>query len=127
MGDLLIVLSFHSSIRQVQGSQRACWLVFRPVSRWVVQTHLLPARRPAMLRMTRLPEEVARRLAPLKPSFSSRHSLGFCRLLVAHVGCFEKATLQGLARYIPRHVAAWHLRRLVAAGRWQWARVLEGL
>jgi Transposase DDE domain len=80
-----------------------------------------------MLRMTRLPEEVARLLAPLKPYFSYRHYLVFCWLLVAHLVCFEKATLQGLARYIPRHVAAWHLRRLVAAGRWQWARVLEWL
>jgi Transposase DDE domain len=80
-----------------------------------------------MLRMTRLPEEVARLLAPLKPYFSYRHYLVFCWLLVAHLVCFEKATLQGLARYSPRHVAAWHLRRLVAAGRWQWARVLEWL
>ena len=35
--------------------------------------------------------------------------------------------MQGLARYTPRHVAAWHLRRLLAAGRWPWARVLEWL
>jgi Transposase DDE domain len=80
-----------------------------------------------MIRMTRLPEEVARLLAPLKSYFSYRHYLVFCWLLVAHLVCFEKATLQGLARYIPSHVAAWHLRRLLAAGRWQWARVLEWL
>jgi Transposase DDE domain len=80
-----------------------------------------------MIRMTRLPEEVARLLAPLKPYFSYRHYLVFCWLLVAHLGCFEKATLQGLARDIPSHVAAWHLRRLLAAGRWQGARVLEWL
>jgi DDE family transposase len=80
-----------------------------------------------MIRLTRLPEEVTRLLAPLKPYFSYRHYLVFCWLLVAHLVCFEKATLQGLARYIPRHVAAWHLRRLVAAGRWQWARVVEWL
>ena len=80
-----------------------------------------------MIRLTRLPEEVTRLLAPLKPYFSYRHYLVFCWLLVAHMVCFEKATLQGLARYIPHQVAAWHLRRLVAAGRWQWARVLEWL
>jgi hypothetical protein len=80
-----------------------------------------------MIRLTRLPEEVTRLLAPLKPSFSYRHYLVFCWLLVAHLVCFEKATLPGLARYLPRHIAAWHLRRLVAAGRWQWARVLEWL
>jgi hypothetical protein len=80
-----------------------------------------------MIRITRLPEEVTRLLAPLKPYFSYRHFLVFCWLLVAHLVCFEKATLQALARHIPTHVAAWHLRRLRAAGRWSWARVLEWL
>jgi hypothetical protein len=78
-----------------------------------------------MIRFTRLPEEGARLLVPLKPSFSYRHFLVFCWLLVAHVVCVEKATVQALARHIPAHVAPWHLRRLLAAGRWQWARVLE--
>ena len=80
-----------------------------------------------MIRMTRLPEEVTRLLAPLKPYFSYRHYLVFCWLLVVHLVCFGKATVQGLARYTPPHVAAWHLRRLLAAGRWQWTRVLEWL
>jgi hypothetical protein len=80
-----------------------------------------------MIRMTRLPEEVTRLLAPLKPYFSYRHYLVFCWLLVAHLVCFGKATVQGLARYTPTHVAAWHLRRLLAAGRWQWTRGLEWL
>jgi Transposase DDE domain len=76
-----------------------------------------------MIRMTRLPEEVTRLLTPLKPYFSYRHYLVFCWLLVAHLVCFGKATVQGLARYTPTHVAAWHLRRLLAAGRWQWVQV----
>jgi Transposase DDE domain len=80
-----------------------------------------------MIRMTRLPEEVTRLLTPLKPYFSYRHHLVFCWLLVAHLVCFGKATVQGLVRYTPTHVAAWHLRRLLAAGRWQWAGVLEWL
>jgi hypothetical protein len=80
-----------------------------------------------MIRMTRLPEEVTRLLAPLKPYFSYRHYLVFCWLLVAHLLCFGKATIQGLARYTPTHVAAWHLRRLLAAGRWQWEQVLQWL
>ena len=46
---------------------------------------------------------------------------------MAHLVCCEKATLQALARQTPGHVAAWHLRRLLAAGRWQWAQVLEWL
>jgi Transposase DDE domain len=80
-----------------------------------------------MIRMTRLPEEVARLLTPLKPYFSYRHYLVFCWLLVAHLVCCGKATIQGLARYTPTHVAAWHLRRLLAAGRWQWEQVLQWL
>ena len=80
-----------------------------------------------MIRMTRLPEEVTRLLAPLKPYFSYRHYLVFCWLLVAHLVCLGNATLQGLARYTPTHVAAWHLRRLLAAGRWQWEQVLHWL
>jgi hypothetical protein len=80
-----------------------------------------------MIRMTRLPEEVPRLLTPLKPYFSYRHYLVFCWLLVAHLVCFGKATVQGLGRYTPTHVAAWHLRRLLAAGRWQWEQVLHWL
>ena len=80
-----------------------------------------------MIRMTRVPEEVTRLLAPLKPYFSYRHYLVFCWLLIANLMCFGKATVQGLARYKPTHVAAWHLRRLLAAGRWPWVRVLEWL
>ena len=80
-----------------------------------------------MIRLSRLPEEVARLLAPLKPYFSYRHYAVFCWLVVAHLVCFEKATLQGLARYIPSRVAAWHLRRLLAAGRWPWARASRWL
>jgi hypothetical protein len=80
-----------------------------------------------MIRFTRGPEAVTRWLAPLKSHFSSRHYLIFCWLLVAHLVCVGKATVQGLARYTPRHVAAWQLRRLLAAGRWPWARVLEWL
>jgi hypothetical protein len=80
-----------------------------------------------MIRITRVPQEVTHLLAPLKSHFSYRHFLIFCWLLVAHLICFEKATLQGLARYIPSHIAAWHLRRLLACGRWQWLVVQEWL
>jgi hypothetical protein len=80
-----------------------------------------------MIRITRLPEAVARRLAPLKPYCRYRHHVVFCWLVVAHVVCFEHATLQALARHLPGHVAAWHLRRWLAAGRWPWAQVLEWL
>ena len=78
-----------------------------------------------MIRRTRLPEEVTRVLTPLKPYFSYRHYLVCCWLLVAHRVCFGKATVQGLGRYTPTHIAAWPLRRLLAAGRWQWEQVLQ--
>jgi len=80
-----------------------------------------------MIRLTRLPEEVARVRAPLKPYFSYRHYWVFCWLWVAPWVCFGKAPGQGLARDTPTHVAAWHLRRLLAAGRWQWTLVLAWL
>ena len=80
-----------------------------------------------MIRLTRLPEEVARVRAPLKPYFSYRHYWVFCWLWVAPWVCFGKAPGHGLARDTPTHVAAWHLRRLLAAGRWQWPLVLEWL
>ena len=80
-----------------------------------------------MLRMTRLPEEVARLFAPLKPHFRYRHYVVVCWLVVAHLVCFEKATLQALARHTSTRVAAWHLRRLLAAGCWPWTMVLAWL
>jgi hypothetical protein len=80
-----------------------------------------------MPRMTRLPKEVARLFAPLKPHFRYRHYLVLCWLVVAHLVCFEKATLQALARHTSTRVAAWHLRRLLAAGYWPWTMVLAWL
>jgi hypothetical protein len=71
-----------------------------------------------MPRMTRLPTAVARLFAPLKPHFRHRHYLILCWLVVAHLLCFEKATLQALAGHTSTRVAAWHLRRLLAAGCW---------
>jgi len=38
---------------------------------------------------------------------------------------FEKATLQALARHSSTRVAAWHLRRLLAAGCWPWVGSLQ--
>ncbi len=80
-----------------------------------------------MLRMVRLPEEIARLFVPLKPYFRYRHYLVLCWLVVAHLVCFEKATRQALARHIPARVAAWHLRRLLAADYWSWTMVLAWL
>jgi Transposase DDE domain len=80
-----------------------------------------------MIQITRLPDEVKRFLLPLKPWFSYRHFLVFCWLMVAQLVCFEKATFKAWGRYTPRHVAGWHLRRLVACSRWPWEQVLQWL
>jgi hypothetical protein len=80
-----------------------------------------------MIQITRLPEEVKRFLEPLRAWFSYRHFLVFCWLIVAHLVCFEKATCKALGRHTPKHVGWWHLRRLLACGRWPWAEVLYGL
>jgi hypothetical protein len=80
-----------------------------------------------MIQITRLPEEVKRFLEPLRPVFSYRHFLVFCWLIVAHLVCFEKATCKALGRYTPKHIGWWHLRRLIACGRWPWEVVLQWL
>jgi hypothetical protein len=80
-----------------------------------------------MIQITRLPEEVKRFLEPLRAWFSYRHFLVFCWLIMAHLVCFEKATCKALGRYTPKHVGWWHLRRLLACGRWPWEEVLYWL
>ena len=80
-----------------------------------------------MIQITRLPEEVKRFFEPLRARFSYRHFLVFCWLIAAHLVCFEKATCKALGRYTPKHVGWWHLRRLLACGRWPWEEVLYWL
>ncbi len=80
-----------------------------------------------MIQITRLPEEVKRFLEPLRTWFSYRHFLVFCWLIAAHLVCFEKATCKALGRYTPKHMGWWHLRRLLACGRWPWEQVLDWL
>src|SRR5262249_31262057 len=36
----------------------------------------------------------------------------------------EKATVKGVARLTPRHIAEWHLRRLLTAAYWNWRLLL---
>jgi DDE superfamily endonuclease len=80
-----------------------------------------------MPRMRRLPAEVARLFAPLKPYFRYRHHLVLGWLVGAHLMCFEQATLQALARHTSSRVAAWPLHWLRAAGCWPWTVVLAWL
>jgi hypothetical protein len=78
-----------------------CWPASLQVGRWVNEACLdYPTARPAMPWMTRLPEEVARLFAPLKPHFRYRHYLVLCWLVVAHLVCFEKATLMNFDKQV---------------------------
>jgi hypothetical protein len=76
-----------------------------------------------MLQFTCLPKQVSNWLQVLRPMFRHRHHLVFCWLLVCQAVYQEKATVQGLARLAPRHIAEWHLRRLLTATYWN-ARIL---
>jgi DDE family transposase len=76
-----------------------------------------------MLQCTCLPKAVSNGLQVLQPMFHHRHHLVFCWLLVCQAIYQEKATVKGLARLAPRHIAEWHLRRLLTAGYWN-ARIL---
>ena len=76
-----------------------------------------------MLQFTCLPKHVSNWLQVLRPMFRHRHHLVFCWLLVCQAVYQEKATVKGLARLAPRHIAEWHLRRLLSATYWN-ARML---
>jgi hypothetical protein len=58
-----------------------------------------------MLQFTCLPKPVTSWLRVLRPIFHHRHHLVFCWLLVCQGIYQEKATIQGLARLAPRHIA----------------------
>jgi Transposase DDE domain len=73
-----------------------------------------------MIRLTCLPKQVANWLHVLQPMFRHRHHLVFCWLLVCQAVYQDKATLTGLARLTPRHLAERHFRRLLTAAYWNW-------
>jgi Transposase DDE domain len=73
-----------------------------------------------MVRLTCLPKQVVNWLHVLRPMFRHRHHLVFCWWLVCQAVYQDKATVVGLARMAPRHVAEWHLRRLLTAAYWHW-------
>ncbi len=76
-----------------------------------------------MLQFTCLPRPIANWLHVLRPMFRHRHHLVFCWLIVCQAIYQDKATIKGLARLAPRHIAEWHLRRLLTATYWH-ARIL---
>jgi hypothetical protein len=76
-----------------------------------------------MLQFMCLPTQVSNWLQVLRPMFRHRHHLVFCWLLVCQAVYQEKATVKRLARLAPRHIAEWHLRRLLTTTSWN-ARLL---
>ena len=77
-----------------------------------------------MVRLTYLPKPVANWLHVLRPMCRHRHHLVFCWLLVCQAVYQEKATLTGLARLAPCHLAECHLRRFLTAAYWNWRLLL---
>src|SRR4051812_24618749 len=77
-----------------------------------------------MFQFTCVPKHLANGLQVLRPMLRHRPHLVVCWLLVCQAIDQEKATIKGLARLAPRHLAAWHLRRLLMAPDWNW-RVLR--
>jgi hypothetical protein len=71
-----------------------------------------------MIRLTWLPKPGANWLHVLQPLLRHRHHLVFCWLLVCQAVYQDKATLTGLARLTPRHIAERHVRRLLTAAYW---------
>ena len=79
---------------------------------------------PTMLYFTWLPKQVTKWLYVLRPMFHHRHHLVCSWLLICPATYQEKATIKGLARLAPRHIAEWHLRRLLTAAYWNGRRLL---
>ena len=71
-----------------------------------------------MLQLTRLPQQVSYFLRGTKQFFHYRHHLVFCWTLVLILICQDKATLCGLARFGPKHLCEWHIRRFLSASYW---------
>ena len=77
--------------------------------------------------LTRLPPKVAYFLRGTQHLFHYRHHLIFCWSLVLILVYQDKATLSGLARFGPKHICEWHLRRFLYAGYWCWRVLLSRL
>ncbi len=77
--------------------------------------------------LTRVPPKVAYFLRGTRPLFRYRHHLIFCWTLVLILVYQDKATLCGLARFVPKHICEWHLRRFLYASYWCWRVLLYRL
>ena len=77
--------------------------------------------------LTRIPPKVAYFLRGTQPLFRYRHHLIFCWTLVLILVYQDNATLCGLARFGPKHICEWHLRRFLYASYWCWRVLLYRL
>ena len=77
--------------------------------------------------LTRVPPQGAYFLRGTRPLFRYRHHLIFCWTLVLILVYQDKATLCGLARFGPKHICEWHLRRFLYASYWCWRVLLYRL
>lgn len=77
--------------------------------------------------LTRVPPKVAYFLRGTQHLFRYRHHLIFCWTLVLMLVYQDKATLSGLARFGPKHICEWHLRRFLYASYWCWQVLLYRL
>jgi hypothetical protein len=77
-----------------------------------------------MFQFTCLPKPISNWLQVLRPMLRHRHHLIFCWLLICQAVYQDKATIKGLARLAPRHMAEWHVRRLLAATYRNWRLLL---
>ena len=77
--------------------------------------------------LTHVPPKVAYFLRGTQHLFHYRHHLIFCWTLVLILVYQDKATLTGLARFGPKHICEWHLRRFLYAGYWCWRVLLSRL
>ena len=77
-----------------------------------------------MLQLTRLPVNLRYFLRGTQHFFRHRHHLVFCWSMTLLLIYQDKATLCGLARLGPNHIAEWHLRRLLYATYWSWRLLL---
>ena len=77
--------------------------------------------------LARVPPKVAYFLRGTQPLFRYRHHLIFCWTLVLILVYQDKATLCGLARFVPKHICEWHLRRFLYASYWCWRVLLYRL
>jgi hypothetical protein len=82
------------------------------------------------MHLSRIPQRVSNSLAPLAAAFTCRqgqHFRIFCWLLVTLIVIEGGATLKALTRLMPRSLAYWTVLRMMRAGYWEAASLVDEL